>query len=106
MLLHTFSLLEPSTNNVAEYKALLINIKIAHELGTQHLKVYGDSMLIINQVCGEFVARHEMVPYHAAASHIAGLFKIFDAQHIPRNHKSYVDALPSLATSLALQLMH
>lgn len=49
-----FSLSETRTNNVAKYNALLISMKIVQEFGTQHLEAYGDSMLIVNQIHGEF----------------------------------------------------
>ena len=39
-----------ASNNAAEYKACLHGIRIAIELGVKHLMVYGDSMLVINQV--------------------------------------------------------
>ena len=40
-------------NNVAEYNALLIGMQIADEISVKNLKVYADSKLIVNQVCGE-----------------------------------------------------
>lgn len=43
-----FSPMEPSTNNMEKYNALLIGIKIEHEIGIQSLELYNDSMLIIN----------------------------------------------------------
>ena len=49
-----FSLTEPCSNNVAKYKALLIGMQLAQEIGVKHLEAYGDSKLIINQVRGEY----------------------------------------------------
>ena len=40
----------PSSNNVAEYEALINDLHIAIELGIQHLDIRGDSQLVINQV--------------------------------------------------------
>lgn len=78
VLPRAFSLSEACTNNVAECNALLIGMKIACELGTQHLEAYGDSMLIINQVRGEFAVRHEyLVPYHITAIQVTGLCETF-----------------------------
>jgi len=45
---HTLSLIEPCSNNVLEYNALLIGMQIAEEIGDKNLKAYGDSKLIIN----------------------------------------------------------
>ncbi|XP_020262271.1 uncharacterized protein LOC109838221 [Asparagus officinalis] len=44
-----FSLIEPCTNNVAEYNALLLGMQLAKELNIRHLKAYDDSQLIVNQ---------------------------------------------------------
>src|SRR3954471_3902431 len=52
-----FSLTEPSTNNVAEYTALLMRVELAHQLGTKTLQAYGDSELIVNQLRGEYEVR-------------------------------------------------
>ena len=43
----TFSLLEPCSNNVAEYIALIMVLDLALESGIDILAVYGDSQLII-----------------------------------------------------------
>ena len=41
-----------TTNNIAEYEALLIGLKLAIEIKAEHLKVYSDSQLVVNQVKG------------------------------------------------------
>jgi ribonuclease HI len=40
----------PASNNVAEYEALVNGLRIAVELGVQHLDARGDSQLVIDQV--------------------------------------------------------
>jgi len=51
---HSFSLMEPSSNNVVEYNALLIEMQLAEDIGVKKLETYGDSKLIVNQVCEEY----------------------------------------------------
>lgn len=64
--------MESCSNNVAEYNAMLIGMKIAREIGVQNLEVYDDSLVIINQVCREYKVHHEdLVPYHIAATQMA-----------------------------------
>ncbi|PKU60192.1 RNA-directed DNA polymerase [Dendrobium catenatum] len=46
----SFSLTEPRTNNEAEYEALLAGLEIAIDVRIQHLQIFGDSQLVINQV--------------------------------------------------------
>ena len=43
----------PSSNNVAEYEALINGLCIAIELGIQRLDIRGDSQLVVNQVMKE-----------------------------------------------------
>jgi len=75
ILPRAFSLMEPCSNNVAKYNALLIGLQLAHEMGVRYLEAYGDSKMIVNQVKGEYEVRHEdLVPYYHAVIKIANSF--------------------------------
>ena len=39
-----------TTNNAAEYEALLTGLQLAIEVRAEHLKDYSDSQLVVNQV--------------------------------------------------------
>jgi len=43
-----------ATNNVAEYRAMLLGIELARELGAKEVELIGDSQLIVRQVRGEY----------------------------------------------------
>ena len=43
-----------TTNNAAEYEVLLTGLKLAIEVRAEHLKVYSDSQLVVNQVKGTY----------------------------------------------------
>ena len=43
----------PSSNNVAEYEALISGLRITIELGIRRLDIRGNSQLVINQVMKE-----------------------------------------------------
>jgi ribonuclease HI len=43
-----------TTNNVAEYRALLLGLELARELGAREVDVVGDSELVARQVGGEY----------------------------------------------------
>ena len=43
-----------TTNNVAEYRAMLLGIELARELGAKQVDLVGDSQLIVRQVRGEY----------------------------------------------------
>ena len=36
-----------TTNNTAEYEALILGLRVAKDLGIQHISVYGDSKLVV-----------------------------------------------------------
>lgn len=77
---------EPCTNNAAKHNNLVIGMKIMHESGIRNLQEYDDSMLIVNQVRGEFKVYHKgLVPYHTTSTQMADIFKTLYIQHIPRN---------------------
>ena len=100
IILHTFSLTEPCSNNVAEYNALLIGMQIADEIGVKNLEAYGDSKPIVNQVRGDYEVKHkDLVPYHNATIYMAENFRNFYIDHVPRPQNVHADALTSLAAS-------
>jgi ribonuclease HI len=56
----------PATNNVAEYRAMLLGIELAKELGATEVELIGDSTLIVNQVQGNWKVKQEHLrPLHA-----------------------------------------
>ena len=103
VLPRAFSLTESCSNNVAVYNALLIGLQLAHKMGVRYLKAYGDSRLIVNQVKGEYEARHEdLVPYYHAIIKVANLFDGFYIGHVSQSQNTRADALAVLAITLAL----
>ena len=63
------------TNNMAEYEACILGLTVALEQGAKHLQVFGDSLLIISQIKGEWKTRDEkLIPYH---EHLEKMVKEF-----------------------------
>src|SRR6476469_6339894 len=57
-----------ATNNVAEYRALLLGIELAREHGAEEIEVIGDSELIVKQVRGVYKVKNaDLKPLHAEA---------------------------------------
>jgi len=48
-----------ATSNVAEYRALLLGIALARELGADEVEFVGDSALVAHQVRGEWKVKQE-----------------------------------------------
>jgi ribonuclease HI len=47
-----------ATNNVAEYRALLLGLALARELGATDVEVINDSELVARQIGGEYKVKH------------------------------------------------
>ena len=47
-----------ATNNVAEYRALLLGLALARELGAEEVEVVNDSELVAYQIGGEYKVKH------------------------------------------------
>ena len=54
MHLHAYNLVYFSTNNSAEYEAMLLGLLLAKQLKVEYLLVRGDSLLVIQQAAGNF----------------------------------------------------
>ena len=50
-----------TTNNAVEYKALLTGLKLAIKVRAEHLKVYSDSQLVVNQVKGTYQVKEPSI---------------------------------------------
>ena len=95
----------PASNNVAEYEALLHELRSAIALQVDPLHVYYDSQLFVNQISGEYVAKDEkMVAYLIGAKKLLAEFKHVRVEHISRDLNGHADALANLASALAPEL--
>jgi ribonuclease HI len=47
-----------ATNNVAEYRALLLGLALARDLGASEVEVVNDSELVARQIGGEYKVKH------------------------------------------------
>jgi ribonuclease HI len=95
-------LLGEATNNVAEYRALLLGLRRARELGATEVDVVNDSELIARQVTGAYKVKHEaMRPLHAEASAALGAFDRWTIRSVPRAENARADGLVNAALDLA-----
>jgi len=91
-------LLGVATNNVAEYRALLLGLRRVRELGAGEVEVVGDSELIAKQVQGLYKVKHPaMRPLHAEAMQALGGFQSWSIRTVPRAHNAGADALVNAA---------
>jgi ribonuclease HI/probable phosphoglycerate mutase len=73
----------PTTNNIAEYEALLHGLRVAKEIDVQHIMCCGDSDLVAQQVAGTYKARNEvMASYRDEVDEMAKSFLGYDIKHV------------------------
>jgi ribonuclease HI len=95
-------LLGRQTNNVAEYRGLLLGLARARALGAEEVEVVNDSELVAKQVNGEYKVRHaDMKPLHAEALAALAGFARWSIRSVPRAQNADADALVNQALDAA-----
>ncbi|KAL0445582.1 UNVERIFIED_CONTAM: Ribonuclease HI [Sesamum latifolium] len=90
-----------ASNNEAEYEALVIGMRMAHEARARHLLAYSDSQLIVKQVEGAYKAKEEsMIQYLQQITDLKTRFNYFQIIQIPREENAKADCLSKLASNL------
>ncbi len=87
-----------TTNNVAEYRALLAALTYAREQGWRSLRVRTDSELLGRQIQGDSkVKSPDLKPLHAKASALITAFDYFAIESVPRSLTRAADRLANAA---------
>uniref|UniRef100_A0A2N9I9R8 Reverse transcriptase n=1 Tax=Fagus sylvatica TaxID=28930 RepID=A0A2N9I9R8_FAGSY len=90
--------------HICNTKAYTTGLAIAHEMGIKHLRVIGDSNLIVCQAKGEFSLKEpSLAPYRALAQRLEGKFSTFEVTHALRSENRYADALAALGSQVAFE---
>jgi ribonuclease HI len=83
-----------ATNNVAEYRALLLGIQRAAAIGASELELVGDSELIVRQVNGEYKVKDAtMRELHAQVGAALSDFDSWTIRHVRREQNAEADRL-------------
>ncbi|MFZ2114383.1 MAG: ribonuclease HI family protein [Solirubrobacteraceae bacterium] len=91
-------LLGTVTNNVAEYRALLLGLARAVALGATEVEVVNDSELIAKQVQGLYKVKHAaMRPLYSEAMAALRAFEGWKIRSVPRAQNAHADALVNAA---------
>ena len=91
-----------ATNNVAEYRALLLGIERAAALEAEELELVGDSELIVRQVKGEYKVKDETLRglHRQVLAALAG-FEDWSIRHVRRDENEEADRLVNEALDQA-----
>jgi len=87
-----------TTNNVAEYRALIAGLEAAIQLGVTRIQVRLDSLLLVRQVRGEYrVKAPGLIPLHRRVRLLVSSFDGFSIEHVRREKNTVADGLANAA---------
>ncbi len=85
-----------TTNNRAEYEALIRGLEVARNRGFDAIELRGDSELIVKQVTGEYDVNEPALRERRVRVHeLLGAFEDWDIAHVPRAANERADSLAS-----------
>jgi ribonuclease HI len=92
-----------ATNNVAEYRALLLGLELARDLGAEEVEVINDSELIARQIGGEYKVKHAgLKPLFTEAMRELRGFHKWAVRPVRREQNARADELVNEALDEAL----
>jgi ribonuclease HI len=87
-----------TTNNVAEYEALIWGLENASAAGASNLIAYADSELVVKQMTGEYrVKNTNLKPLFARATDLSRALGHVDYVHVRREENRLADELANAA---------
>jgi ribonuclease HI len=87
-----------ATNNVAEYRGLLLGLERARALGADEVEIVNDSELVARQVSGAYRVKHAgLKPLHEAALAALRGFARWSISSVPREQNARADELVNAA---------
>jgi ribonuclease HI len=87
-----------ATNNVAEYRGLLLGLERARALGATEIELVNDSELVAKQLIGVYKVKHpDMRTLHAEALAALRAFERWSIRSVPRERNAQADALVNAA---------
>ena len=90
--------IESTTNNKAEYEALIQAITVAAEYGFDTVQIRGDSQLVVKQVRGEWDTNDpDLREYRIDVHEILRNFEEWTIEHVPREINERADELANEA---------
>ncbi len=91
-------LIGETTNNVAEYRALIAGLEAAAPFGARCMRVRADSMLVVQQVLGAWkVKQPHLRPLYERACALLADYDEVDIAHVRREYNVDADALVNAA---------
>lgn len=90
-----------TTNNIAEYTAVIKALEAAKQFGAKQLTIFSDSELLVKQLNGLYKVKSEQIrPLFRQATDLLGEFENYHLQHITREKNEETDKLVNRALNL------
>jgi ribonuclease H / adenosylcobalamin/alpha-ribazole phosphatase len=87
-----------TTNNEAEYHALIEGLEAVKDWKPDRLEVYLDSKLVVEQMNGRYrIKAPELIPLHRKATELLRQFPEVQVAHVERAKNRGADALANMA---------
>lgn len=87
-----------TTNNVAEYSALIRGLELAIEHGATSLQIYSDSQLVVRQIIGAYrVKSADLKPLFMTVQGLLLKIDRWSIDHVPRTANARADELANMA---------
>jgi len=87
-----------TTNNQAEYRAIIAALEEATRLGIRQVELYSDSELVVRQIKGEYRVKNKaLIPLYQRVKQLQSLQDDFTIRHILRQQNKEADELANKA---------
>jgi ribonuclease HI len=91
-----------ATNNVAEYRGILLGLARARAVGATEVELINDSQLVARQLTGQYKVKHPaMRPLYLEAMAALRAFERWSIRSVPRERNEHADALVNAALDAA-----
>jgi len=87
-----------TTNNQAEYRAIIAALEQAVKLGVKQVELFSDSELVVRQIEGKYrVKEASLKPLYQQVKKFQSKFQVFNITHIPRRQNREANRLAGMA---------
>jgi len=91
-----------TTNNQAEYRAVITALKEAIRLGAEQVALFSDSQLVVRQINGNYrVKKAALKPLYQQVTELQSQLARLDIRYIPREQNREADSLANMALDWA-----
>ncbi|KAM2102060.1 hypothetical protein FF2_000394 [Malus domestica] len=87
-----------TSNNEAEYEALLAGLRLAKHLRVKRIDIFNDFQFVVNQVTNNFDAKDSSMAAYLAQTQLLLMHFHYRITQIPRAANSHADALAHLTS--------